>query len=473
MVHHPKNDTGSEPGPSLSSLSNDDPIAAIATASGRGSIGVIRVSGKSLKEFTQALIPGFEFTPRTAQYLPLHDADGSLIDQAIVIYFVSPHSYTGEDVLELQGHGGPAVMRLLLARCLDVGKPMGLRLAEPGEFTLRAFLNDKMDLAQAEAVADMIDASSGAAAKAAAASLSGVFSREVESLAAQMTEVRILVEATLDFPEEEIEFIEKYEVREKLNTIDSQLSQVLKTSRQSSYLKDGLKVVLAGEPNVGKSSLLNAIFGQDIAIVTDIAGTTRDRIRETLEIDGVPILITDTAGLRQTTDKIEAIGIERSWQSIAEADLILDIVDARAPKSTLMQWHQRPELAGKEIIRVNNKSDLLENKNYFLDADSDQIVVSAKTGEGIAALKSLILAKAGRAVGEVSPWLGRQRHIQALEEAQVHLRQAIEHAAFDDRVLDLLAEELRLAHDALGRITGHVSADDLLGHIFSSFCIGK
>lgn len=365
MVHHPENDKGSEPSPPLSSLSNDDPIAAIATASGRGSIGVIRVSGKSLKQFIQALVPSFEFVPRIAQYLPLRDADGSLIDQAIVIYFASPHSYTGEDVLELQGHGGPAVMRLLLARCLDVGKPMGLRLAEPGEFTLRAFLNDKMDLAQAEAVADMIEASSGAAAKAAAASLSGVFSREVESLAAQVTNVRILVEATLDFPEEEIEFIEKYEVRKKLNTLSAQLEKVLKTSRQSSYLKDGLKVVLAGEPNVGKSSLLNAIFGQDIAIVTDIAGTTRDRIRETLEIDGVPILITDTAGLRQTTDQIEAIGIERSWQSIAEADLILDIVDARKPISVLTQWHHRAELAGKEIIRVKNKSDLWKIKTVF------------------------------------------------------------------------------------------------------------
>lgn len=473
MVHHPENDKGSEPSPSLSSLSNDDPIAAIATASGRGSIGVIRVSGKSLKQFIQALVPSFEFVPRTAQYLPLRDADGSLIDQAIVIYFASPHSYTGEDVLELQGHGGPAVMRLLLARCLDIGKSMGLRLAEPGEFTLRAFLNDKMDLAQAEAIADMIEASSGAAAKAAAASLSGVFSREVESLAAQVTDVRILVEATLDFPEEEIEFIEKYEVREKLNTLSAQLEKVLKTSRQSGYLKDGLKVVLAGEPNVGKSSLLNAIFGQDIAIVTDIAGTTRDRIRETLEIDGVPILITDTAGLRQTTDQIEAIGIERSWQSIAEADLILDIVDARKPISVLTQWHHRSEIAGKEIIRVKNKSDLLEDKNRFLEDDSNQILVSAKTGEGIDSLKSLILAKAGRSVGDVSPWLGRQRHVQALQEARTHLQQAIEHAAFNDRVLDLVAEELRLAHDALGRITGHVSADDLLGHIFSSFCIGK
>lgn len=473
MVHHPQNDPGSEPASSLIPLSDNDPIAAIATANGRGSIGVIRVSGKDLKDFSAAVTGGVSLTPRMAHYLPIHDANGTLIDQAIVIYFASPHSYTGEDVVEIQGHGGPAVMQLLLKRCLEVGQSMRLRLAEPGEFTLRAFLNDKMDLAQAEAVADMIDASSAAAAKAAAASLSGAFSNEVHTLANAMIEVRMLVEATLDFPEEEIEFIEKYQVRERLAGIQAELASVLKTSKQSSYLKEGLKVVLAGEPNVGKSSLLNAIFGQEIAIVTDIAGTTRDRIRETLDIDGVPILITDTAGLRQTTDTIEAIGIERSWQSISEADVILDIVDARNPKSLLEQWADRPELQNKTVIHVNNKSDLLDQKEYHLTEDNSHILISAKTGEGIDALKSLILKHAGRQLGDVSPWLGRERHVIALELAAQHLDAAIEHAAFDDRVLDLLAEELRLAHDALGSITGKVSADDMLGHIFSSFCIGK
>ncbi|UOD50536.1 tRNA uridine-5-carboxymethylaminomethyl(34) synthesis GTPase MnmE [Orrella daihaiensis] len=454
-------------------MTNDDPIAAIATASGRGSIGVIRVSGKNLQNFFQAITAGFTPSPRSAHYLPILDADGSLIDQAIVIYFQAPQSYTGEDVVELQGHGGPAVMQLLLKRCLTIGQSIGLRLAEPGEFTLRAFLNDKLDLAQAEAVADMIEASSTAAAKAAAASLSGTFSREIEKLALSITEVRILVEATLDFPEEEIEFIEKYQVRSRLASIKEQLDVVLTTSRQSSYLKEGLKVVLAGEPNVGKSSLLNAIFGQDIAIVTDIAGTTRDRIRETLDIDGVPILMTDTAGLRQTTDKIEAIGIERSWQAIAEADLILDIVDARQPNSLLEQWPNQPELANKAIVRVNNKSDLINEKSIHLEEIGEKIMVSAKSGYGIDRLKSLILAKAGRQLGDVSPWLGRQRHVLALESASRHLDRAIEHAMYDDRVLDLLAEELRLAHDELGTITGTVSADDMLGHIFSSFCIGK
>ncbi len=473
MVHHPEDDTGREPTASLSLLSDDAPIAAIATASGRGSIGVVRVSGKRLRSFIQALVPGIELLPRVAHYLPIHDNDGSLIDQAIVIYFCAPHSYTGEDVLELQGHGGTAIMQLLLQRCLAVGKSIDLRLAEPGEFTLRAFLNDKMDLAQAEAVADLIDATSSAAAKAAAASLSGAFSLEVIRLGQQLTDLRVLVEATLDFPEEEIEFIEKYQVRHKLVMVQTKLKEVLDISAQSCYLKDGLQVVLAGEPNVGKSSLLNAIFSQDIAIVTDVPGTTRDRIRESLEIDGVPILITDTAGLRHTTDKIEAIGIERTWQAIEQADLILDIVDVRNPVSLISQWGNRSELVGKDIILVKNKSDLLAGDDVSLNADKDDILISAKTLQGIEKLKSFILSKAGRQLGEVSPWLGRQRHIRALELAKHHLDIAIEHAELDDRVLDLLAEELRLSHLALGSITGAISADDLLGNIFSSFCIGK
>ena len=473
MVYHSQNDAGSESAPSLIPLPNDDPIAAIATASGRASIGVIRVSGKNLKEFCSCITGGFAAKPRMAHYLPILDADGSLIDQAIVIYFCAPHSYTGEDIVELQGHGGPAVMQLLLKRCLDVGKPFRLRLAQPGEFTLRAYLNDKMDLAQAEAVADMIDASSSAAAKAAAASLSGAFSSEVQRLVALITEVRVLVEATLDFPEEEIEFIEKYQVRDTLSSIKSQLNSVLQTSRQSSYLREGLKVVLAGEPNVGKSSLLNALFGAEIAIVTDIAGTTRDRIKETLHIDGVPIQITDTAGLRETTDQIESIGIERTWQAIAESDLILDIVDARNPQSLFEQWSNRAEVSKKDILQVRNKSDLLATESINLGNDDRSIIVSAKTGQGINDLKSIILSRADRQLGDVSPWLGRQRHVVALEAAAEHLDRAIEHAGFDDRVLDLLAEELRLAHDALGAITGQMSADDMLGQIFSSFCIGK
>ena len=474
MVHHPKNDDGSESASSLNRCSNTEPIAAIATASGRGSIGVIRVSGADLQSLATLVTGVAQLTPRMASYLPIFDDDGSLIDTTVVIYFQAPHSYTGEDVLEIQGHGGAAVLGLLLDRCLKIGKKIGLRLAEPGEFSLRAFLNDKIDLAQAEAVADLIEASSAAAAKAAAASLSGAFSREVEVLAQQLEQVRTLVEATLDFPEEEIEFIEKYQVKDRLNNIQAQLATVLDVSRKSSSLKTGLKVVLAGEPNVGKSSLLNAIFGQDIAIVTDIAGTTRDRIRETLDIDGVPIILTDTAGLRQTDDPIERIGIERTWQAIEESDLILNILDVRDPVPLPHSWPSSVSLDGKDILNVNNKCDLLDDLGSIKHKLSDlDLVVSAKSGVGIELLKTRILEKAGRQLGDVSPWLGRTRHIHALEACSEHLNLAIEHAKLDDRVLDLLAEELRLAHDCLGSITGHTTADDLLGKIFASFCIGK
>lgn len=450
-----------------------EPIAAIATATGRGSVGVIRISGKELEPFYDRLSNGLKPNPRYACLLAIKDDDGSLIDEAIVIFFKAPHSYTGEDVIEIQGHGGPAVMQLLLQRSLHIGHNIGLRLADPGEFTLRAFLNNKIDLAQAEAVSDMIEASSTAAVKAAAASLSGAFSREVEKLAEQVLAIRTLVEATLDFPEEEIDFIEKYQVKARLNDIERQLQTSLTVCEQSCILKEGLKVVLAGEPNVGKSSLLNAICSQDIAIVTDIAGTTRDRIRESLMIDGLPISITDTAGLRQTTDHIELIGIDRSWQAIAEADLILDIMDVNDPRSFINQCNGRQELENKTVLTVLNKCDLLDDRGPTRSRDNSVVHVSAKTGFGLDTLKQRILAVAGRQTGEVSPWLGRQRHIEALRLAASHLQLAIEHAAFNDQVLDLVAEELRLTHRALGSITGHVTEDDLLGNIFSSFCIGK
>jgi len=457
----------------LISQGREQPIVAIATASGRGSIGVIRVSGSNLGNFYQG-VTGLPLpNSRFANYLPILDDDGSLIDEAIVIFFNGPHSYTGEDVLEIQGHGGHAVMQLLLQRCLNIGQGIGLRLAEPGEFTLRAFLNDKIDLAQAEAVSDMIEASSTAAAKAAAASLSGAFSSVVNELADQVLQIRTLVEATLDFPEEEIEFIEKYEVKQKLASIAAHLQQTLTISKQSSALKEGLKVVLAGEPNVGKSSLMNSIFCQDIAIVTDIAGTTRDRIRESLVLEGVPVVITDTAGLRNTEDQIESLGIERTWQAIAESDLILDVCDVQRPESFIQKWKHRPELQGKSIITVFNKCDLLDEDRISLHDDRDILCLSAKTGLGLDHLKEAILRAAGRQMGEVSPWLGRQRHIEALDKAMVHLCAALDHAQLNDQVLDLVAEELRLTHQKLGEITGQVSADELLGNIFSSFCIGK
>ena len=457
----------------MNTLGKGQPIIAIATAAGRGSIGVIRISGSNLEELYHSLTGVSPTNARYAYHLPILDEDTSLIDEAIVIFFKGPQSYTGEDVLEIQGHGGQAVMQLLLQRCLKVGQSSGLRLAEPGEFTLRAFLNDKMDLAQAEAVSDMIEASSSAAVKAAAASLSGVFSGEVNSLAQQILNIRTLIEATLDFPEEEIDFIEKYEVKEKLEAIAFHLNETLIISKQSSALKEGLKVVLAGEPNVGKSSLMNALFSQDIAIVTDIAGTTRDRIRESLVLEGIPLVITDTAGLRDTSDQIESLGIERTWQSISESDLILDVCDARQPDSFIQKYKHRTELQDKSIIPVLNKCDLLACDSPILDNYKDSLCLSAKTGQGLEQLKEIILKVAGRQVGETSPWLGRQRHIEALDRACSHLSAAIEHSKLNDQVLDLVAEELRLAHQELGQITGQVSADDLLGNIFSNFCIGK
>jgi len=449
------------------------PIAAIATAPGRGGIGIIRISGESLKSFSELLL-GKSLNARHAHLLPFLDKTGKPIDHGLAIFFPSPNSYTGEDVLELHGHGGTAVLQILLQRCLCVGQTIGLRFAQPGEFSLRAFLNGKMDLVQAEAVSDLINASSEAAAKAAIASLTGRFSDEINRLIMEVVDLRTLVEATLDFPEEEIEFIEKYQVRSRLNELKLILYDVLVKTKQSSFLHEGLKVVLAGKPNVGKSSLLNAIFGQELAIVTDIAGTTRDRIRETLHIDGVPIQITDTAGLRDTNDAIERIGIERSWEAIRDCDVVLDVMDAREPCSAISVENLPLNLAHKPTVAIFNKIDLLNNEDLLtLKNGSEGVFLSAKTGAGIDVLKQRILAIAGRQPGEVSPWLGRARHVKSLENAEHHLLLACEHANHDDRVLDLLAEELRLTHNYLGEITGQMTPDELLGKIFSSFCIGK
>lgn len=438
---------------------------------GKGGVGVIRISGPDLRPFIKRLL-GRDLKPRHAHYLPFPGADGSVLDYGIALYFQAPASYTGEDVLELQGHGGPAVLRLLLAHCLETGKTYQLRLANAGEFTLRAFLNDKIDLAQAEAIADLIDANSIAAAKAAAASLSGRFSEEVTRLIEELVELRILVEATLDFPEEEIEFIEKYQVRFRLETVHSKLCETLEIARQSRFLREGLKVVLAGQPNVGKSSLMNALFDQDIAIVTDIAGTTRDSIRETLNLDGVPVTVTDTAGLRDATDQIEKIGIERSWAEIRSADVILNVMDSRHPVSVLDPILHDDTLKGKVLINVYNKVDLVDLSFEGLQSNTT-VRVSARTREGLDSLRQAILDASGRTLGEASPWLGRERHIQAMQAALGHLELARDHARLNDAVLDLLAEELRLCHDQLGEITGKMTSDDLLGRIFSSFCIGK
>ncbi|NDY82431.1 tRNA uridine-5-carboxymethylaminomethyl(34) synthesis GTPase MnmE [Orrella sp. NBD-18] len=450
-------------------LLNSQPIVAIATAPGRGGIGVVRVSGPHLGPFIFKLL-GKNLTPRHAHYLPFHDENAVAIDHGIALYFQNPNSYTGEDILELQGHGGPAVMQQLLRRCLAVGTEFDLRLADPGEFTQRAFLNNKIDLAQAEAVADLIDATSEAAARAAASSLSGIFSERINLLATSIVQLRLLVEATLDFPEEEIEFLEKYQARSKLNSIRLDLDQIIAQSRQGLVLREGLHVVLAGEPNVGKSSLLNALAGEDLAIVTDIAGTTRDKVTQIIHIEGVPITIIDTAGLRDTSDLIESIGISRSWNEIKKADVILHLMDATKPTSHLDDKIDSTRSRQSIVLSVMNKIDLLD-KTATLPKEA--IGISARTGLGLNHLKKKLLEIAGWNPGQESPWLARQRHVDALEQARMHLSLAHEHAAESDRVLDLFAEELRLAHDALGNITGRMTPDDLLGEIFSRFCIGK
>ena len=448
---------------------NQRPIVAIATAPGRGGIGVVRVSGPHLGPFIYALL-GRALEPRHATYCRFPDADGKAIDQGIALYFVGPASYTGEDVLELQGHGGPAVLQQLLNRCLIVGAKFNIHIASPGEFTLRAFLNDKIDLAQAEAIADLIDATSEAAARAAVVSMTGSFSKCINTLSASIVNLRLLVEATLDFPEEEIEFLEKYQAHAKLEVLQRELAEILSASRQGVVLREGLHVVLAGEPNVGKSSLLNALSGQDLAIVTHIAGTTRDKVSQVISLDGVPITITDTAGLRDTADTIEAIGIERTWAAIEQADVILHLSAIDTNHLTLDPYIQKRRSAKSIVLNVCNKVDL---SNKLVTALNDTLFISAKTGQGLDALRAKLLELAGWNPGQESPWLARQRHVDALIAAQQHLTQASEYALQKDLVLDLFAEELRLAHTQLGLITGQMTPDDLLGEIFSRFCIGK
>ncbi|MES5325298.1 tRNA uridine-5-carboxymethylaminomethyl(34) synthesis GTPase MnmE [Alcaligenes phenolicus] len=457
-------------------MSSSSPIVAIATAPGRGGIGVIRVSGKELDALIQTLF-GRTLQARHAHFLPFKDAQGEAIDEGIALFFKGPHSYTGEDVLELQGHGGPAVLRRLLDRCLEAGKDQGLRLAEPGEFTQRAFLNDRLDLAQAEAVADLIDASSEAAARSAVASLSGVFSNNVNALADRIIHLRMLVEATLDFPEEEIDFLEKYQAAATLQGIQDELERILQHSRQGAILREGLHVVLAGQPNVGKSSLLNALAGEDVAIVTDIAGTTRDRVMQLIHIDGIPLHIVDTAGLRETEDTVERIGIARTWDEIAKANVIVHLLDARNPQDDLDSAITTRLPSHVPVLRVYNKIDLLSAEQQAAlpaqESGATVLPISARKDIGLDTLRRTLLDIAGWNPGSESPWLARERHLRALERAEYHLSLAAEHATHSDQVLDLFAEELRLAHLDLCSITGEFSSDDLLGEIFSSFCIGK
>ncbi len=453
-------------------ISFQGPIAAIATAPGRGGIGVVRVSGPTLQPLVDVLF-GRILTPRHAHFLPFTAADGSTIDEGLALFFPAPHSYTGEDVLELQGHGGPAVLKRVLQRCLEAGAAFDIRLAEPGEFTQRAFLNDRLDLAQAEAVADLIDASSEAAAKGAMASLSGVFSQRITALAARIVHLRMLVEATLDFPEEEIDFLEKYQAQPALASILDELDRLVATSKQGQLLREGLHVVLAGAPNVGKSSLLNALAGEDIAIVTPIAGTTRDRVIQSIHIEGVPLHIVDTAGLRQTDDEVELLGIERTWKEIERAGLIVHLQDATTPDLSVDSSILARLPARTPLLQVVNKIDLVQTTDTRDGDHATVLYISAKHGIGLDALRREILRIAGWNPGIESSWLARERHLVALFETVEHLVLAQAHAAHEDRVLDLFAEELRLAHTCLMHITGEFSSDDLLGEIFSSFCIGK
>ena len=456
---------------------DSSPIAAIATAPGRGGIGVVRASGRDLAPLVAALFPGVALKTRHATYIDFTAHDGSVIDQGLAVLFKGPHSYTGEDVLELQGHGGPVVLQMLLARVLQAGGELGLRLAEPGEFTRRAYLNDKLDLAQAEAVADLIDASTEAAARSATQSLSGAFSNTIHLLVEQTINLRMLVEATLDFPEEEIDFLEKSDARGQLAVIKASLEQVFRQAAQGALLREGLNVVLVGQPNVGKSSLLNALAGADIAIVTPIAGTTRDKVRETIQIEGIPLHIIDTAGIRaadEDIDQVERIGIERTWGEVVKADVIVHLLDANhgptAADETIVAAFPR----GVPVLRIWNKIDLSGHASAVEVApDAVNVYLSAHEHIGIDLLREELLRIAGWQQTGESLYLARERHLIALRAAGDHLALAAAHAAQNDQSLDLFAEELRLAQAQLSSITGAFSSDDLLGVIFGRFCIGK
>jgi tRNA modification GTPase len=453
-----------------------EPIVAVATAPGRAGIGIVRVSGSTLRPILEALLGprAARLVPRVALHAPFLDANGAAIDDGIALYFPAPHSYTGEDVLELQGHGGPVVLRLIVERCLQAGRAIGARLAAPGEFTQRAFLNDRLDLAQAEAVADLIDASTEVAARSAVRSLAGEFSRRVHALHDGLVELRMLVEATLDFPEEEIDFLQKADAAGRLDRLRADLDRLLAQSRQGAVLRDGLDVVLVGAPNVGKSSLLNALAGEEVAIVTAVPGTTRDRIAQTISVDGIPLNVIDTAGLRPTADEVERIGIERTLAALERADAVLHLVEASRPDPDDEVMRQVAARVGRgvEVLTVLNKIDLAGASPRVEGA---RVWLSAKTGAGVDLLRDQLKRIAGwdRETTGDSVILARARQVQALERAREHLVTAADHAGQRDAVLDLFAEELRLAGNALAEITGEFTADDLLGVIFSRFCIGK
>ena len=448
-----------------SDKSSADTIAAIATASGSGGIGVVRLSGPAVSKIAGAIL-GHCPKPRFAAYLPFVDQDGQIIDQGIAIYYAAPNSYTGEDVLELQAHGGPALLQILLTRCLS----LGARQAEPGEFTRRAYLNDKMDLAQAEAVADVINAATFEAARSAMRSLSGQFSNRINTLLHRLIELRIFVEACLDFPEEEIDFISQGNVKQKIEDVQLELRNIYSAAKQGNLLREGLTVVLVGQPNVGKSSLINQLAADDIAIVTAIAGTTRDTIKSAIQINGIPLHVVDTAGLRETDDEIEQFGIARTWRALESANIALLLVDTahgitEVEKSILDRLpHDLPK------IWVHNKIDLAQKSPFIEElAGESHIHLSAKTGAGVNLLRETLLNMLGWHATSEGVFMARTRHLHAINQVEECLQAAL--------VLinqsEIVAENLRMAQEALSSITGEFTPDDLLGEIFSKFCIGK
>lgn len=448
-------------------------IVAQATAPGRGGIGILRVSGPLATEVAQAIL-GKCPKPRMADYLPFKDADGTILDQGIALYFKSPNSFTGEDVLELQGHGGQVVLDLLLKRILQID---GIRLARPGEFSEQAFLNDKFDLAQAEAIADLIDATSEQAARSALKSLQGEFSKKVNELVDSVIYLRTYVEASIDFPDEEIDFLADGKIEANLRSIINQLEDVRAEAKQGSILREGMKVVIAGRPNAGKSSLLNALAGREAAIVTDIAGTTRDVLREHIHIDGMPLHIIDTAGLRDATDEVERIGISRAWTEIEQADRIILMLDSSDPESVDLS-KVRSEFLAKlpstlPVTIVRNKIDLNgEQASESEQSGYQMISLSAQTHDGVKLLREHLKQAMGFQTGMEGGFLARRRHLDALDKAAEHLQIGLVQLT-EFHAGELLAEELRLVQSYLSEITGQFTSDDLLGNIFSSFCIGK
>lgn len=455
------------------SMSQTDTITALATPPGRGGVGILRVSGPLAAPVARALL-GKLPRPRQAEYLPFRDGDGATLDQGIALFFPGPNSFTGEDVLELQGHGGPVILDVLLQRI--VAMP-GVRIARPGEFSERAFLNDKLDLAQAEAIADLIDASSEQAARSAVNSLQGAFSGRIHELVEALTNLRIYVEAAIDFPDEEIDFLSDGKIEASLNDVIASLERVRTEARQGSLLREGMKVVIAGKPNAGKSSLLNALAGREAAIVTAIAGTTRDVLREHIHLDGMPLHIIDTAGLRDAGDEVERIGIERAWREIEQADHVLLMVDGTAtplgdPDTLWPAFISRLPPA-MPVTVVRNKADLTgESVNCGEVGGYSLITLSAQSGAGVDLLRDHLKQSMGFTGGTEGGFLARRRHLDALETAATHLQQGKEQLVSACSG-ELLAEELRLAQQSLSEITGEFSSDDLLGRIFSSFCIGK